>query len=209
MNGDITCRSEAGIGSEFLFYFITDGILSTEHDDFSKEFNKSYLGKGKENTDEIPITSLYRVKDSSRILVVDDIRVNRIVLKKQLEKMGAVVTLAENGLQSVDLCSEKMYDIIFMDSIMPIMGGLEATKLIRSNTINRSTPLIFLTADVLKDSVKTYIECGATGFMPKPFRIHNLIEILMDKSSCLEKIVDPFTETEEKLETIDEHDDFY
>ena len=208
MDGDITCRSEAGIGSEFLFYFITDGIISTEHDEFKQEFNKSYIGKNTDSKVEIPITSLYKIKDSSHILVVDDIRVNRIVLKKQLEKMGAVVYLAENGLQSVDLCSERMYDIIFMDSIMPIMGGLEATKLIRSNTINRSTPLIFLTADVLKESVKKYMECGATGFMPKPFRIHNLIDILIDNSSCIEKIVDPCTETEEKLETIDE-DYFY
>ena len=210
MNGDIVCRSEVGIGSEFLFSFITDGIISTTDVDYKQEFNKSYIGKTKKRTSTTPITSLYKIKDLSNILIVDDIRVNRIVLKKHLEKMGATVYIAENGLQAVQLCSERLYDIIFMDSVMPIMGGLEATRLIRSNTINRLTPLIFLTADVLKESVSSYMECGATGFMPKPFRIQNLVEILVDNSSCIEKRVDIEQKVECTKEIIDEEEeDFY
>ena len=207
MNGDIVCRSEVGIGSEFLFYFITDGIISTTEVDYKTELNKSYLGRTKEGTNT-PITSLYKIKDLSHILIVDDIRVNRIVLKKQLEKMGAVVYMAENGLQAVEFCSKRVYDVIFMDSIMPIMGGLEATRLIRSNTINRSTPLIFVTADVLKESISSYMECGATGFMPKPFRIQNLVEILMDNSLCIEKIENTVQCTKEIIEE-EEEEHFY
>ena len=93
---------------------------------------------------------------------------------------------ADNGLQAVDLCTENMYDIIFMDNIMPIMDGTTATKLIRSSTINRSTPIIFLTADVLKESISKYMEVGATDFLSKPFRITNLIRILSEKTDCIE-----------------------
>lgn len=186
MNGDITCRSESGIGSEFMFYFVIDGILSDKHEEVTQEFNKGYIGIRKDSGK--PINVLYRIKPDSNILIVDDIRVNRIVLKKHLENMGGKVFLAENGLHAVDLCSERIYDIIFMDSVMPIMNGIDATKLIRSNTINRRTPLIFLTADVMKESIQEYMQSGATGFMSKPFKIEKLVEILSTNSSCIEEI---------------------
>lgn len=188
MNGDITCRSESGIGSEFMFYFVIDGILSYNYEEVTQEFNKGYIGTGIRKNSGTPPINVYRIKPDSNILVVDDIRVNRIVLKKHLENMGGKVFLAENGLHAVDLCSERIYDIIFMDSVMPIMNGIDATKLIRSNTINRLTPLIFLTADVMKESIQEYMQSGATGFMSKPFKIEKLVEILSTNSSCIEKI---------------------
>lgn len=98
MNGDILCRSEPGIGSEFTFFFIIDGVLSKDYEEVNIEFNKSYLGQ-KEFAKKYRIDIKdYTVTPNTTILIVDDIRVNKMVLKKQLEKIGALVELADNWL---------------------------------------------------------------------------------------------------------------
>jgi len=65
------------------------------------------------------------------ILLVDDSKVVRMVIAKQLEKLGCTVDIAGDGLEAVAAAKQKRYDMIFMDVMMPMMDGLEATKQIR------------------------------------------------------------------------------
>ena len=66
-----------------------------------------------------------------QILIVDDQQINRLILRARLEANGCIVTEAENGAEAVTLCRWKEFDLVFMDFDMPVLGGIEATLLIR------------------------------------------------------------------------------
>ncbi|OYT12316.1 MAG: response regulator [Bacteroidetes bacterium 4572_112] len=101
------------------------------------------------------------------ILVVDDIEVNYILLKKQLQKTNAKTIWLKNGLESVDYVKEnKEVDIILMDIRMPIMNGLEATKLIK--IINPDIPIIIQTAYVVGEEFDNIEYSGCDDYFFKP-----------------------------------------
>ena len=101
------------------------------------------------------------------ILVVDDIEVNYILLKKQLQKTNAKTIWLKNGLESVDYVKEnKEVDIILMDIRMPIMNGLEATKLIK--TLNPNIPIIIQTAYVVGEEFDSIEDSGCDDHFFKP-----------------------------------------
>jgi len=99
--------------------------------------------------------------------VVDDIEVNYILLKKQLQKTNAKTIWLKNGLESVDYVKEnKEVDIILMDIRMPIMNGLEATKLIK--IINPDIPIIIQTAYVVGEEFDNIEYSGCDDYFFKP-----------------------------------------
>lgn len=83
-----------------------------------------------------------------RFLVVDDFRMNRLLVRKMVGALDAEVKFAEDGAEAVRACSELRFSLIFMDVMMPVMNGLEASKAIRGGeaTLNRDTPIIAVTA---------------------------------------------------------------
>ncbi|WP_303867540.1 response regulator [Acetobacterium wieringae] len=118
-----------------------------------------------------------------QILLVEDDRVNQIVVTKMLKSMGAVVDVAGNGVAGIDAVSKKKYDLILMDIQMPKMDGLEATRIIRGgqqnnpsdenlyrpeNQLNRKTPIIALTAFALKGDEASFKASGMDGYLSKP-----------------------------------------
>lgn len=84
-----------------------------------------------------------------RFLVVDDFRMNRLLVRKMIEALDVEVKFAEDGAEAVRACSELKFSLIFMDVMMPVMNGLEASKVIRTGegTLNRDTPIIAVTAN--------------------------------------------------------------
>lgn len=109
------------------------------------------------------------------ILIADDELHNYIILEKAMKKTNIKIFHAENGEQAVKIFKENPYiDVILMDIRMPEMGGLEATKYIR--TVNRNIPIIAFTAYALSDDEAIALEFGCDDYISKPVRPEFLLK---------------------------------
>lgn len=102
-----------------------------------------------------------------RALVVDDSKVARVTLKRQLESYNLQVELAESGEDALELLKTHMVDVIFMDHIMPGMDGLEAVSLIKSNPATATIPVMMYTSKEGEVYVSEARALGAVGVLPK------------------------------------------
>jgi CheY-like chemotaxis protein len=106
-----------------------------------------------------------------RILVAEDNRTNQLVMRKLLDKLGVDVTFADNGAVAVAAVEEGGFDLILMDMSMPVMGGVEATRRIRSFEAAQglpSVPVVALTAHALAEHEADCRAAGMAGFVTKP-----------------------------------------
>jgi CheY-like chemotaxis protein len=113
------------------------------------------------------------------ILLVEDNQFNAIVAQEELEDAieGVQVELAENGVIALEKVKSSDYDIILMDVQMPKMNGYDATKAIRLlDSKAATTPIIAMTANVLKEEVDMSFEAGMDDFIGKPFDTEELIQ---------------------------------
>lgn len=117
------------------------------------------------------------LKDLS-VLVVDDAKENRTLLRAILEDEGCRVMEAEDGIAGVNSALDQSFDIIFMDIQMPRMDGFEATQKIRE--FDKSTPIIALTAYSHKDAFDKCIDCGFNDVLVKPVYPKKLIDLIIE-----------------------------
>lgn len=103
-----------------------------------------------------------------RALVVDDQRVNRVVLVRLLTDLGYECHEAVNGEEAVSLYDSCSPDIVLMDVMMPVMDGYEATRQIKERGGERYVPIIFLTAKTEDEALIKCLECGGDDFLAKP-----------------------------------------
>ncbi len=161
MGSELKVESEYGVGSEFSFELV------------QKIENEEPLGNYKEvmlNTgDSEHYRELFRAPEA-RILVVDDTKMNILVIENLLKKTEMKIDSAMNGSDAVFLAIENSYDVILMDQRMPGMDGTEAMKRIREpgSGKNDKTPIICLTADVISGAKERYMELGFDGYLMKP-----------------------------------------
>lgn len=133
--------------------------------------------------------ALVRGRTAGRhILVVDDNRVNQKVLSRMLETGGHAVTLAGNGEEALDLLERDSFDLVVMDVNMPVMGGLEATKLYRMASLGQPhLPIVALTADATSQARERALEAGMDACLTKPIDLETLLDLverlLADKPS--------------------------
>ncbi len=115
-----------------------------------------------------------------RFLVVDDSRMNRILVERMLEREGAHVMSAENGAQALERLRApgEAFDAVLMDVQMPVMDGLSATRHIRDELGLERLPVIALSAGVLDDQRQQVFEAGANDFLPKPVDLEELVVTL-------------------------------
>ncbi len=116
-------------------------------------------------------------RDNLIVLAVDDDMINLKLLKSMLKKSGRVIEVVEakNGSDAIGvLKSRDDIDLILLDIIMPIMGGIEMLKVVRADDNLRQLPIIVLTTDETKKS--DALEFGANGFLMKPIRSDDLIK---------------------------------
>ncbi|MCW6035285.1 PAS domain-containing protein [Spirulina subsalsa FACHB-351] len=121
----------------------------------------------------------------TRLLLVEDNQVNQLVFKGLLQKLGLTVDIAPNGSEALGLLQntppEQPYTLIFMDCQMPEMDGYEATRLIRAGQVShqyQNTPIIALTAHVMKGDKEKCLEAGMNDYLPKPLNPQSLTEVL-------------------------------
>ena len=118
-----------------------------------------------------------------KALLVEDNEINLEIATIMLQDLGLIVTPAQNGKEALDIFEQSdthTFDYIFMDVMMPVMDGLEATRRIRS--LNRedakTTPIIALSANAFEDDIKECLDAGMNAHVAKPIDVHALKEEL-------------------------------
>lgn len=159
--------------------YLTKPVSKTELIDVvAKELGHAKTGK-KEPAKKKTVTD----KNASdfegiRILVAENNITNIMFLKECLEKLKCVVDFAYNGEEAIARIKSREYDLCLMDLHMPIKNGIEATKVIRKE-INKTLPIIALTAAVLKEDQARAKEAGMNDFLKKPLNIQELKEKIL------------------------------
>ncbi|WP_117236352.1 response regulator [Vibrio maerlii] len=145
-----------------------------------EKLNKA-INQAKDGSSNSEQTAIQVPSDSaSKILLVEDNRVNQKVASVLLNKAGFNLDIADNGLEALNLMKQhNQYDIILMDCMMPVMDGFEASRSIRDfeqqNTLDR-TPIIALTASVIDDDIKLCFDSGMDAYVSKPIKKQKLLD---------------------------------
>lgn len=108
-----------------------------------------------------------------KVLAVEDIKMNMILIKKVLSKFGVEIDTAVNGSEAFKKMKEQDYDIVFLDCQMPEMDGFEVTKQIRTfeqETNRDAVPIVALTADAMVGDREKCLACGMNDYINKPFK---------------------------------------
>lgn len=115
------------------------------------------------------------------VLVVDDNAMNRKMLSMVLKTMSITTEEADGGAACLELVSQKKYDVIFMDHLMPEMDGVETFQRLKelTNSLNPDTPVIALTADDLGSGEAFFMETGFNGYLVKPVLPKKLEELIV------------------------------
>jgi PAS domain S-box-containing protein len=156
MGGDIRVESEEGVGSTFRFTVHAPPVIP----------GQVSAAAVAEDHDVAPI----------RILVVDDVTVNRELISAMLEPFELRLTEAEDGQAAVEAAEREAFDLILMDVQMPRMNGLSATKVIRAKSkLNCRTPILALSANVLPQHVDECLWAGMNDHIGKPINVGELL----------------------------------
>jgi PAS domain S-box-containing protein len=158
--GAITLESEPGGGSVFRFALIF-GVSEKGGQSQIAEVAESYTGL-----------------EGKKILVAEDNKINFFVANKFLSGWGIKVTHAENGQLALDLLENESFDLILMDLHMPVMDGIEATRIIRKseNPEIKNIPIVALTAAIMSESHDKIEDLNINDYVLKPFKPHDLFE---------------------------------
>lgn len=111
------------------------------------------------------------------ILVAEDNKTNQLLVKLLLEEFGLTCTIAKDGQEALEIYPKENFDAVLMDENMPRMNGIEAFKEIR-RLYGDKTPVIALTANVMKGDRERFLEVGMSGFIPKPIDEQELYKTL-------------------------------
>jgi len=158
MGGEIRIDSEEGKGA--VFSFVIHGA------------------KCDKRSDETTIVEEEKQVLHLRILVVDDNLVNRMLIGELLNHYYEInAEFANNGEEAVDMVAKNSYDLVFMDVNMPVMDGIQATRIIRQT--NPDLPIIALTANVMQGDIEEFTAAGMNDYLGKPLVYDELNKILM------------------------------
>ncbi|MDR1446665.1 MAG: response regulator [Treponema sp.] len=168
MDGEIGLKSESGKGSTFIVTIrVPKGIINDACDTSEKDLEE----KKREHNFK-----------GRRILLVEDIDINREIVRTVLEPVGIIIDEAENGKIAFEkyAADPRRYDLILMDIQMPEMGGYESTRLIRGMDIGQSkkVPIIAMTANVFKEDIDQCLAAGMNSHLGKPLDFNELLKIL-------------------------------
>lgn len=158
--GTIKLISEPEKGSEFTFA-LTFGISEKSSGTQAAETSENFSGL-----------------EGKKVLVAEDNKINFFVANKFLVSWGIKVTHAENGQLALDLLQKEDFDLILMDLHMPVMDGIEATRIIRNSDENRikNIPIVALTAAIMSESHDKIDDLNINDYVLKPFKPHDLFE---------------------------------
>lgn len=142
-----------------------------------KEHLTSTRGANKHVQMELNLTAI----KGSHILLVEDNETNQEVAAKLLRRCGMEVQIACNGLEAVNMCRTRKYDLVFMDIQMPVMDGLEAVRRIRAaeSSVEKRMPIVAMTAHAMKSDRDVSLEAGMNDHITKPINPEMLHAVLL------------------------------
>lgn len=115
--------------------------------------------------------------NNKTILVVEDVDLNYMLIKKFLHKTGANLIWAKNGQEAVDICQQNnSIDLVLMDIRMPTMNGFESTKLIKA--MMPDMPILAQTAYALDGDAEKSLEAGCNDYIAKPINLKLFLELI-------------------------------
>jgi len=175
MHGEIAVESQPGKGSVFTVRLVQkrigEAVCGKENAQRLREF--AFRGAAIEKKAQV----IREYMPYGRVLVVDDIKSNLFVAKGLLSPYGLHIDAVESGVQAVEkIRNGNVYDIIFMDHMMPVMNGIEAAGAIRS--MGYTNPIIALTANAMAGQAEMFMQNGFDGFIPKPIDSRKLDAVL-------------------------------
>lgn len=165
LNGSISVSSEIDNGSKFKF---TLNVASP---------SEATIVYDRNNLPDLHHASEHIIPSkhlSGHVLVVEDNVDNQQLIKIYLNRMGIEVTIADNGELAVKAAAEDEFDLVLMDIRMPVMGGIEASKMLRARGFTR--PIIALTANATKEDKEACFAAGCNEFLTKPVDAIKLAE---------------------------------
>lgn len=161
MDGQIDFKSRKNMGSRFYF---TIPFKEAES-----------MSRSDESQGKIQIPEASR---ELRILLVEDDRVNQAFAKNLLKKQGHKITVADNGLKAVNELIRGEFDLVFMDIQMPILDGVQATKVVRQRLKLERVPIVALTAHAIRGDKERFLEAGMNGYVSKPIKVENFFNVI-------------------------------
>jgi signal transduction histidine kinase/CheY-like chemotaxis protein len=175
MKGKISVTSTPGQGSCFTFTLPLPKTSETPQT-LHPQTQISQQGSQTETADLSTLPPI-------RILLVDDVAVNRKIIEAYLKKTAAHIDIAENGQQAIDKYRNGGMDLILMDMEMPIMDGFEATQIIRKLEKDSGVapiPIVALTAHAFSEERQRCLDAGCSHFFTKPIHKADLFNLLRD-----------------------------
>lgn len=162
MGGEISAVSKVKVGSTFSFE-IPLKLSTVKELELLTEAEKAHI-------DHYDL----------HILIAEDNKVNQVVIKNQLEKLGCTFEVADNGKEAIEHAQTKVYDLILMDCQMPEIDGFEATEKIRKIEAPKKSNIhiVAITANVLPEEKKKCFDAGMDDFLSKPIKRNDLSQIL-------------------------------
>ena len=165
MGGKLEVKSEYGKGSEFYFTI------------YQKQVSDEQAGRVDNDENIMNFTA-----PDAEILLVDDNEINRKVAVGLLQPLQMNIDLAEDGRRAIYMMQKKKYDLVFMDHLMPVMNGVEATRELRksANGYMKNVPIIALSANAMKENLEEFKDAGMNAFVAKPIDMKQICKVLRE-----------------------------
>lgn len=164
LGGSISVESELGVGSRF-----TVSLARSEIPALREAAGQSRAIGPDERSD---------ASNSVRVLLAEDDKISQLFVFDALSAAGFEVAIADNGREAVDRAATFRPDAVLMDMRMPVMGGLEATRLLKASPSTQDIPVIALTAQAMPGDDEQCYEAGCDGYLTKPIDISELIRAI-------------------------------
>ena len=164
MGGEFSVESTLNAGSTFTFY-----MKLPIAEDFGDSVNIEELSDAdSENVD----------MEGRKILLAEDNEINQMIVEEFLESTKVLITKAENGQKAVEAISNGSFDLVLMDMQMPVMDGLEATRIIRTLPNGKDIPIVAVTANAQEQDKQKAFASGMNDFLSKPIDPEQLFAML-------------------------------
>ena len=174
MDGHISVSSEPGRGSQFDFDVLVEVPARLAR----------RVRVPEPLATAAAIAGVSHATASLRVLLVEDNEVNQMVATALLKREGHHVTLATNGQVALDLLAHQSFDLILMDMMMPVLDGLQATRIFRATEQGRRTPIVAMTANVMPGDRERCLQAGMDDYLSKPISLVEFNRVLARFNPC-------------------------